>query len=250
MPLPSTFNTITVFDEFMDLRGRAVTGSGTIVGSKVRKAVATGLNIVPVPIPFEITQQTRTIGGQSLSVGYFTVDVPLSDDADFDNADTYTVTLNLTGSDRLLAGVGPFTVLLTADLGSPVRLTDLMPAGPVAELTRYLTQATADARYALKGEGGGSTTTSASNLTSGTLSPDRIAAGSIAAAKLAPDVATQAELDALASSIPSTYVSQAALDAALDDVVAAGQADTVLFKQPTAPPAPAPGVTAIWIKGA
>ena len=235
MPLPANFNTITVFDDFIDNpTGRPILGTGTIKGHNVRREVNSGLNLVPVARTFTLTPTVVVLAGETLTTGHFEIDVPLSVDADLTNPDTYTVTLALTGVDPLLATVGPFEIMLTAALGTRVRLTDLLPATPITPASAaFLTAVAGDARYVQTPAGGtdgqvlaksagtvvwltgggtvgpagptgpagpaGPVNTSAASLT-GTLPPAVIGAGSITAAKVAADVATQAEINAITAS--------------------------------------------------
>ena len=149
MALPANFNTLILYDDFIDNpTGRPLLGTGSIQGHKVRREVNSGLNLIPVARTFAITSTVVVLAGETLTVGHFEVVVPLSVDPDLTNPDTYTVTLNLTGPDPLLAAVGPFEILLTADLGPRVRLTDLLPAAPInATSAAFLTMTAADARY-------------------------------------------------------------------------------------------------------
>ena len=230
MPLPANFNIITLFDDFIDNpTGRPILGTGTIKGHNVRREVNSGLNLVPVARTFTLTPTVVILAGETLTTGHFEVDVPLSVDADLTNPDTYTVTLALTGVDPLLASVGPFEILLTAALGTRVRLTDLLPATPITPASAaFLTAVAGDARYVQTPTGGadgqvlakagaavvwaaggtgptgptgstgpagptGPVNTSAASLT-GTLPPAVIGPASITAAQVAADVATQAAL--------------------------------------------------------
>ena len=213
MPLPANFNIITLFDDFIDNpTGRPILGTGTIKGHNVRREVNSGLNLVPVARTFTLTPTVVILAGETLTTGHFEVDVPLSVDADLTNPDTYTVTLSLAGVDPLLATVGPFEIMLTAALGTRVRLTDLLPATPITPASNaFLTAAAGDARYVqtplagtdgqvLSKSGGtvvwataGTGTTNAALLT-GILPPACIGPASITAAQVAADVATQAAL--------------------------------------------------------
>ena len=156
MPLPINVNTITLYDDFIDTpNGRPVLGTGTIRGHNVRREVNSGLNLIPVARTFTLTPTVVVLAGETLTTGHFEVDVPLSVDADLTNPDTYTVTMSLTGVDPLLASVGPFEILLTASMGTRVRLTDLLPAAPITPASgAFLTMIAADARYVQTPTGG------------------------------------------------------------------------------------------------
>ena len=231
MPLPANFNLITLFDDFIDNpTGRPILGTGTIKGHNVRREVNSGLNLVPVARTFTLTPTVVVLAGETLTTGHFEIDVPLSVDADLTNPDTYTVTLALTGVDPLLASVGPFEIMLTASLGTRVRLTDLLPAAPITPASSaFLTAVAGDARYVQTPAGGtdaqvlaklgsavvwasGSSTNAA--LLTGTLPPAVIGANSITAAKVAADVATQAEID-VKQNIIRKYATMAAAQAGL-----------------------------------
>ena len=231
MPLPANFNLITLFDDFIDNpTGRPILGTGTIKGHNVRREVNSGLNLVPVARTFTLTPTVVVLAGETLTTGHFEIDVPLSVDADLTNPDTYTVTLALTGVDPLLASVGPFEIMLTASLGTRVRLTDLLPAAPITPASAaFLTVVAGDARYVQTPPGGtdaqvlaklGSAVVWASGgstnaaLLTGTLPPAVIGAGSITAAKVAADVATQAEID-VKQNIIRKYATVAAAQAGL-----------------------------------
>ena len=238
MPLPANFNLITVFDDFIDNpTGRPILGTGTIKGHNVRREVNSGLNLVPVARTFTLTPTVVVLAGETLTTGHFEIDVPLSVDADLTNPDTYTVTLALTGVDPLLATVGPFEVLLTASLGTRVRLTDLLPAAPITQASAaFLTITAADSRYVVVPGGGtdgqvltksaatvvwgaGGTGSTNAALLTGTLPPAVIGAGSITAAKVAADVATQAEIDAITlakQNVIRKYATVAAAQAGLN----------------------------------
>ena len=156
MALPANFNTLILYDDFIDNpTGRPILGTGSIQGHKVRREVNSGLNLIPVARTFTLTPTVVVLAGETLTVGHFEVVVPLSVDPDLTNPDTYTVTLNLSGPDPLLVAVGPFEILLTADLGPRVRLTDLLPAAPInAASAAFLTITAADARYVQTPAGG------------------------------------------------------------------------------------------------
>jgi len=149
MPLPANFNTITLYDDFIDNpSGRPVVGTGIIRGHNIRREVNSGLNLVPIARTFTLTPTVVVLSGETLTTGHFEIDVPLSVDADLTNPDTYTVTMSLTGVDPLLATVGPFEIMLTANLGTRVRLTDLLPAAPItAASAAFINITTGDSRY-------------------------------------------------------------------------------------------------------
>ena len=213
MPLPANFNMITLYDDFIDNpTGRPILGTGTIKGHNVRREVNSGLNLVPVARTFTLSPTVVILAGETLTTGHFEVDVPLSVDADLTNPDTYTVTLSLAGVDPLLASVGPFEIMLTAALGTRVRLTDLLPATPITPASNaFLTAVAGDARYVQTPAGGtdgqvlaksagtvtwataGTGTTNAALLT-GILAPAVIGPLSVTAAQVAADVATTAAL--------------------------------------------------------
>lgn len=93
----------------------------------------------------------------------------------------------------------PFWKPSTAVSSGDVRMTAL--GLTITRNSNGTTRATFDSTEAAlwtvsSGSGGGGSTTDASLLTSGTLAVARIADGSLTAAKMAGDVATQAELDA------------------------------------------------------
>lgn len=265
MPLPANFNTITLYDDFIDNpTGRPIVGTGTIKGHNVRREVNSGLNLVPVARTFTLTPTVVVLAGETLTTGHFEIDVPLSVDADLTNPDTYTVTMSLTGVDPLLATVGPFEILLTAALGTRVRLTDLLPATPITPASAaFLTAVAGDARYvqtpaggtdgqvlaksagtvvwATGGTGGtvgpagptgpagpagptGPVNTNAASLT-GTLPPAVVGAASITAAKVAADVATQAEIDAITVAKQNTLRKYATITTAQAGLTAGEFAD-------------------------
>ena len=223
MALPANFNTITLFDDFIDNpNGRPVLGTLTIRPHNVRREVNSGLNLIPVARTVTLTPTVVVLAGETLTTGHFEVDVPLSVDADLTNPDTYTITMALTGVDPLLATVGPFEILLTAGLGTRVRLTDLLPAAPITPASAaFLTTIAADARYVQTPTGGtdgqvlaklgatvvwaagGAGSTNAALLT-GILPPAVIGPLSVAASQVAADVATQAALIAATAAKQNT----------------------------------------------
>lgn len=133
MPLPADLNTGTLYDEYLDLKGRAVLGTGVARYNIARKSSGGRFTILPVAIPFNITPVPRIVDGASITFGYWEVTLPLGVDSDYVQNDTVTITLSLTDTDPLITGVGPYTVLLRAsdlDGSGRARLSDLTPATP------------------------------------------------------------------------------------------------------------------------
>ena len=129
MALPVVFNTVTVYDDFIDLKGRPLSGTVSFAGHVMRTTVLDGPTIVPVA-------ETATIDP---ATGRFSIDLPASNDPDITPDDTYTVTQNLAGVEPLLASRTPFDITVDYRLTS-VRLRTIAPVGDVVAGAAYLTE--------------------------------------------------------------------------------------------------------------
>jgi hypothetical protein len=138
MALPTTFNTILVENDYVDLSGAI--GVGTVTFEPVVDGFLNAITDEVMVIP-------KTMVATVDPAGHMSITLPFTNDPDVVPTFTYRVTEQISGKTR------SFNIELVATLIGPVKLSKLAPVGASSLGTTALTKAMADALYAPLGTG-------------------------------------------------------------------------------------------------